>query len=446
MEVSIKNVADQKLKKEYEITIPYQMVEAKIDENIAKIKVNLKLDGFRKGQVPSDVIKQKYGKSIMADESDKIVSETIKNLISKNKLKPALPPKIDVKTFEENKDLEIIASIEIYPEVPEIDLKKAKVTRKTPDVTAKDVDEALEKLLGYYRQWEKQDDSYKAKKGDAVNIDYLGRINGEEFEGGAAKGYQLELGSKSFIDNFEDQLIGKKQGDEVTVKVKFPKEYHNAEFAGKAAEFDVKINNVLTAKSQEINDDFVKETFGIDSKNKLDDEVRNQVQGNYEGISRNLFKKELFDYINKKYAFDLPEGLVEEQTNLLWAEVEQELKANPDKFKNDKEQQKAKDKKREMAERMIRCGMVLNEMALSNKIEVTNDDVNKEVSKILARYPGQDKQILEYYQKNPGAIQQLKGSIIEEKTIDYVLAQDFIDSKKTSLKDLDKAWKKANEE
>lgn len=446
MEVSIKNIADNKLKKEYEITVPYKMVEAKIDENIAKIRVNLKLDGFRKGQVPEDVIKQKYGKSIMADESDKIVSETIKNLISENKFKPALPPKIDVKTFEENKDLEITAAIELYPEVPKIDLKKIKVAKRTPDVTAKDVDEAMEKLLGYYKNWEEKDDNYRAKKGDAVNIDYVGRIDGEEFEGGAAQGHQLEIGSKSFIDNFEDQLVGKRQDDESVVKVKFPKDYHNAEFAGKAAEFEVKVNKVLTVKAQEVNDDFVKKTFGIDSKGKLDDEVRNQVKGNYEDISRNLFKKDLFDYLNKKHTFELPEGLVEEQTNLLWADVEQELKANPDKFKNEKEQQKAKDKKSEMAQRMIRCGMILNELAQENKIEVTNEDVNQEISKILARYPGQDKQVLEYYQKNASAIQQLKGSIIEEKTIDYILNQDFIDSKKSSLKDLDKAWKKANEE
>lgn len=446
MEVSIKNIADNKLKKEYEITVPYKMVEAKIDENIAKIRVNLKLDGFRKGQVPEDVIKQKYGKSIMADESDKIVSETIKNLISENKFKPALPPKIDVKTFEENKDLEITAAIELYPEVPKIDLKKIKVAKRTPDVTAKDVDEAMEKLLGYYKNWEEKDDNYRAKKGDAVNIDYVGRIDGEEFEGGAAQGHQLEIGSKSFIDNFEDQLVGKRQDDESVVKVKFPKDYHNAEFAGKAAEFEVKVNKVLTVKAQEVNDDFVKKTFGIDSKGKLDDEVRNQVKGNYEDISRNLFKKDLFDYLNKKHTFELPEGLVEEQTNLLWADVEQELKANPDKFKNEKEQQKAKDKKSEMAQRMIRCGMILNELAQENKIEVTNEDVNQEISKILARYPGQDKQVLEYYQKNASAIQQLKGSIIEEKTIDYILNQDFIDSKKASLKDLDKAWKKANEE
>ncbi len=446
MEVTVKNVFDKKLKKDYQITVPYKMIEARINDNVVKIKANLTLDGFRKGQVPDDIIKQKYGQSIMADESDKIISDTLKKIVKENNFKPALPPKIDVKTFEENKDIELVASIELYPEIPEVDLKKAKVLKREAEVTASDVDESLNKLLKYYCSWDQQDASYKAKKGDAVNIDYVGKIDKVEFEGGAAQGYQLELGSKSFIDDFEDQLVGKKAGEQVKVKVKFPKEYHNAEFASKAAEFEVKVNSVLTAKSPEVNDEFIKNTFGIESKDKLESEVKKQVEANYQGISRNLFKKEFFDFVNKKHDFDLPAGLVEEQLNNLWAETEEELKTNPNKFKNDKEKERAKDKKREIAERMIRCGMVLNEIAQKNKIEATNDDINKELGKILARFPNQEKAVLEYYQKNSGAVQQLKGSIIEEKAIDFILAQDFIEKKKISIKDLDKAWQKASEE
>ncbi|MBU6338659.1 MAG: trigger factor [Rickettsiales bacterium] len=446
MEVSIKKVFDKKLKQDYKITVPYKLIEAKVNDNIVKIKTNLTLDGFRKGQVPEQVIKQKYGQSIMADESDKIIADTLKKVVKDNNLKPALPPKIDIKAFEENKDLEFVATIELYPEVPEVELKKAKVTKREAEVTSEDIKESLDKLLKYYNNWDKQDASYKAKKGDAVNIDYVGRIDKVEFEGGTAQGYQLELGSKTFIDDFEDQLVGKKAGDQVKVKVKFPKDYRNTEFAGKAAEFEVKVNNVLTAKSVDVNDEFVKNTFGLENKAKLEEEVRKQVEANYQNISRNLFKKEFFDFVNKKYDFEIPTGLVEEQLNNLWAETEEELKTNPNKFKNEKEQEKAKDKKRELAERMIRCGMILNDIANRNKIEVTNDDVSKELNKILLRFPNQEKAVLEYYQKNQNAVQQLKGSIIEEKTIDFVLAQDCFDSKKISVKDLDKAWQKANEE
>lgn len=446
MDVIIKNTSDKKLKKDYQIIIPHKMIDAKIDANVSKIKGTLSLKGFRKGQVPEDVIKQKYGQSIMADEADKLISEALKKLVKDNDFKPALPPKIDLKTFESGKDIEFTASIELYPTVPEIELAKAKVTKREAEVTAADVEESLAKLLKFYRTWNEQDSSYKAKNGDAVNIDYVGKIDKVEFEGGAAKGYQLELGSKSFIDNFEEQLVGKKAGEQVVVKVKFPKEYHRAEFAGKAAEFNVTINKVLVGKLPEVTDEFIKDTFGMESKAKLEEEVKKQVEGNYEQISRNLFKKEFFDFANKKYDFELPEGLVEEQLNTIWAEVEEELKTNPDKFKNDKEKEKEKAKKREVAQRMIRCGIILSEMAQKHKIEVSNDDINKELGKILSRFAGQEKAVMEYYQKNSNAVQQLKGSIIEEKTIDFILAQSAIEKKKISIKDLDKVWQKANEE
>lgn len=446
MEVKIKNTHDKKLKKDYHITVPHAMIDGRINDYIAKIRGKLSLKGFRKGQVPHEIIKEKYGKSIMADESDKIISDTVKKIISENKLKLALSPKIDIKTFESGKDIEFTASLELYPQVPEIDLKKVKVTKKEVEITHSDLDESLKKLLKFYRKWNKQDSGYKAKSGDSVNVDYVGKVDKKEFEGGAAKAYQLELGSKTFIDDFEEQLVGKKSGDQVRVKVKFPKEYHNSDLAGKSAEFDVKINEVLIAEMPEITDEFIKKNFGLDNKDKLMDAVKRQIEDSYFNMSRSLFKKEFFDFLNKKYDFDLPSGLVEEQLKNIWAEVEEELKTNPGKFKNDKEKLKAKDKKRDLADRMVRCGIILSDLARSNKIEVTNDDVNKEIGKILARFPNQEKAVLEYYQKNPSAVQQLRGSIIEEKTIDFFLSQNFLEKKKIFLKEFDKIWQKSNAE
>lgn len=446
MEVQIKNTYDKKLKKDYHVVVPYQLIELRINDYVAKVRGNFSLKGFRKGQVPVEVIKEKYGSSIMADESDKIINDTIKKIVQDNNIKLAMSPKIDIKNFEQGKDVELVATMEIYPQIPEVDLSKVKVTKRETEISAADLDESLKKLLKFYRKWNAKDAAYKAKMGDSVNIDYVGKIDKEEFEGGAAKGYQLELGSKSFIDDFEEQLVGKKAGEQIRVKVKFPKEYHKEEFAGKAAEFDVKINEVLTAEMPEINDEFIKNNFGLENKSKLEEAVRKQIEDNYQSMERNLFKKELFDFLNKKYDFELPEGLVEEQLKSIWDEVEEEIKTNPTKFKNDKEKEKAKEKKRETAQRMIRCGMILSELAQLNKVEVTNEDINQEIGKILTRFPNQEKAVLEYYQKNAGAVQQLKGSIIEEKTIDLILKHPSLDKKKVSLKDLDKLWQKASEE
>lgn len=446
MEVIIKNTYDKKLKKDYTITIPQVLIDGKVNEYIEKARKKMSLKGFRKGHVPAAVVKEKYGASIMADESDKIISETLKKIVKESDLKLAISPKIDVKVFEEGKDIELTATLELFPEVPEIDLKKLKVVKKDIEILQSDLDESFEKLLKFYRSWQPKKEGEKAKKGDSVNIDYVGRIDKEEFEGGSAKAYQLELGSKSFIDDFEDQLVGKKAGDEIKVKVKFPKDYHQAKFAGKAAEFEVKINEVLIAELPEINDEFIKKNFGLENKEKLTEALKKQVGGNYEVMSRDLFKQELFDFLNKKYDFDLPSGLVEDQLKAMWQEVEEELKTNPEKFKNDKEKEKAKDKKREVAARMVRCGIILSDLAAKNKIEITNDDINKELGKIITRFQGQEKQVIEYYQKNQGAVNQLRGAVLEDKTIDFILALPELDRKKTSLKDFDKIWKKASEE
>lgn len=446
MEVKIKTIFDKKLKKDFQITIPFSVIENKINETILSVQKNLNLKGFRKGSVPVDVIKQKYGQSIMAEESDKLVSSEIRNIIKNQNLKIALQPKVEIKTFEANKDLECVASFEIFPDVPEIDMKKIKVIKKEIELTPKDIEDGVGKLVKMFRKWAAKEESYKAKIGDSVKIDYVGKIDKIEFEGGSSKDHQLELGSKSFIDDFEEQLVGKKSGDEVKVKVKFPKEYHNAKYAGQKAEFEVKINQVLVAEMPEINDDFIKNNFGLENKEKLDEAIKQQISQSYDNLSRDFFKKELFDFLNKKYDFDLPSGLVDQQLNSIWKEVEEELKSNPDKFKNDKEKEKAKEEKRGMAQRMIRCGIILNDISQKNKIEVNNDDINKELSKIMQKFAGQEKAVIEYYQKNSDAIQQLKGNIIEEKTIDFILQNAEIETKKMSLKDFDKAWQKANEE
>ncbi len=445
MEIQVKLTNEEKLKKEFEITIPSSVVEKKVNDSAAQVGKTINLKGFRKGQVPAKVVLEKYGQSIMAEESDKIVSEQIKKIVKDHDLKIAVQPKIDVKTFEKGKDLEISASFEIFPEVPQIELEKIKLSKKEVKTSNEDIKEGMEKLFKYFKKWEKQEDSYKAKLGDSVDIDYEGSVDGEKFEGGTAQGYQLELGSKSFIDNFEEQLVGKKAGDEVKVKVKFPKEYHSEKLAGKKAEFKVKVNKVLTGELPEITDEFIKNNFGIESQEKLKEATSKQIADNYNHLSREMFKKDLFDYLNKKHDFDLPEGLVEEQLKKLWAETEAELKTNPDKFKNDKEKNKAKEEKRKDASRMIRCGIILNEIANQNKIEPTSADIDKELQKVMQQYPGQEKAIIEYYQKNPEAIGQLRGSLIEEKTIDFIISKVNLDKKEVSTKEFDKIWKKFNE-
>ncbi len=445
-EVKIKNTYDKKLKKEYSIVIPNEIVVKKVDTYLAKIAPDLNLKGFRKGKVPVAVVKEKYGKSVRSEEVENIINDNVRKIVSDNNLKLALRPKLDVKSLEEGKDLELNVTMELLPEIPEVDLAKIKVIKREAEISNADIEESVNKLLKYYRKWNQADAAYKAKNGDAVNIDYVGKIDKVEFEGGAAKAQQLELGSKSFIDDFEDQLVGKKAGDEVKVKVKFPKEYHKAEYAGKAAEFEVKVNHVLTATMPEITDEFLKNSFGLENKAALDEAIKKQVESSYKNMARSLFKKELFDFLNKKYDFDLPQGLVDQQTEGLWAEVEEELKTNPNKFKSDKEKNKAKEEKEEIAQRMIRCGMILSDIATKNKISASDEDINREIGKVLTQFNGREKEVIEFYRKNPHALDQVKGSILEEKTVDFILTQPDLESKAITTKELDKLWNKVMEE
>jgi trigger factor len=418
------------------------LIDSKINNYIDNIKSKVNINGFRKGQVPVHVIKEKYGQSIYADETEKLVNDTVKKIVNEHKIKIAIPPKVELKQSGQGKDHLVAVSFEIYPEVPEIDFKKIKVVKKQVEISAEDVNLELEKIAKYYALWNEQEAGYKVKSGDQVNIDYVGRVNKEEFEGGSAKGYQLEIGSKTFIDDFEEQLINKKAGDEVKVKVKFPKEYHASNLAGQNAEFEVKINKILTAKVPNLDDDLVKEKLKFETKKDLEDAIKKNLEEQFLSVSKNAFKIELFDFINDKYDFDLPQGLVDQQTNLLWNSVEQELKINPDKFKNDKEKQKAKESKEQQAKKILRNAIVIFDLAQKNKIEIQKEDFDKEIQKILMQAPGQENQVIEYYQKNPEAVDRLRESIIENKVIDFLINLPEIEKKDISAKDFQKYFEK----
>lgn len=446
MEVKIKKLSDKKLKKDFEVIIPKELIDSKVNDYIESVKQNFSLKGFRKGQVPSSVIKEKYGKSIMNDEIDKIINQNVKKLVDENKIKLAMQPKADIKKIEQGSDVEIVLSLEIFPEVPEIELNKIKVSKREIEIIQEDIDTELGKVAKYFSNLQKQDSAYKAKLQDTVDIDYIGKVDKKEFEGGSAKSYKLELGSKSFIDDFEEQLVGKKAGDETVVKVKFPKNYHNANLAGQSAEFDVKINEVFKPQIPDLTPEFIKEKFGVDDKKILEDNIKKELENQFSNLTKEAFKLELFEFLNKKYDFDLPEGMVEAQTKMIWQNVEEELKISPNKFKNDKEKNKAYEEKQKQASKMIRCGIILSKICEQNKIELTKEDFDQEISKILSRYPGQENKVIEYYQKNPQALENIRGSLIESKAIDFVLNQENIEKKKINSKDFEKFYKKIQED
>ena len=262
---NIKKVSDKDLELKFEISVSVDELKQEMEKEAEKQQKTLKIDGFRKGKVPLSVIKNKYSALILSESAENLVENTINKIIDENKYALISRPKIEIKTLESDKDFEFTATLELYPEIPAIDYKKMKLEKEKVEISDKEIEESQKRILKNFLQWVEQENTYKAEKGDKVNINFLGKIDGKPFDGGKAENYDLELGSKSFIDTFEDQLIGAKTGDEITVKVSFPENYHSKELAGKPATFDVKINSVSTPGEQEVNDEFINKNLNIES-------------------------------------------------------------------------------------------------------------------------------------------------------------------------------------
>ena len=439
--LNIENILDKGLDKHYKVSVNYSDVDKKIDEKVSSLQGSYKMDGFRAGKVPLNVIKDKHEMALMSEVSEDIINDAVQNIIKENNLKIAVQPNVDIKCFEKGKNLEFCIEMQLFPDVPELNYGKISLEKKEIKITESDIDESIERIVSQNKEWTKQDSSYKAKKGDSVKIDFLGKIQGVPFEGGESKNYQLELGSKSFIEGFEDQLIGAKADDKKVVKVKFPKNYVEY-LAGKNAEFDVVVHEVLTAEKPKVTDEFVKEKLGFENVSKLRESIKNQLEEVYNYNSKEELKADLIAEINKLVNFEVPKKLVEEQFQNLWKNVEEELKNNPAKFKDEKEKRKEEEKLRKEAEKMVAVGILFSEIGRKHDLKITNDEITNEIAKKASQYPGQEQMFVEYYQKNQEALNGLTGALLENKVIDFILDKVKIKIKQYTVKEFQKKQEK----
>ncbi len=436
MEIAVKNVLDDKLRKDFQLNIPAQLINQKINEYLTQIQPEFSMEGFEKGQVPIATIKEKHGKSIMAEQSDILISDAIGKIVNDNNYKIASYPKIEFKTFEEGKDLNLVASFEIFPSMPEVDFSKITLNKYQVEFSEEELEEMANKTLKEKLNYIEQDSIYLANYGDVVIIDYSGSIDGNSFEGSEGEDYRLELGSKTFVANFEEQLVGKMSGETVNVNVTFPADYFRPSLANKNAVFVVDIISILKTENVKIDNEFIQKTTGSEDMEDLKDAIFDEANVNYSATCRAIFKKELFDYLDSFYKIELPVGLVNEQSKFLKNIVESsgQNSGNPDVSSEDKL------KSLKLSQRMVRCGLILADIASKNNIQVTNEEVDEEIDNIIAQYPEQEAQILETYNKNPQAIQQIQGAILEEKTIDFILQKININEMRVSSKQIDRLW------
>ena len=433
--MQIKELEAKGLSKTFAITVPKEDLATKLDEKIKEMQPQVTLKGFRPGKVPAGHIRKMFGQSIMNDIVQEVVNESSQQAINDNKIRPAGQPQIDLRANGDDvtngkADLEYTMKVESIPEFDPVDPEKLKFTRLVHKAAKKDIDERLKELASSQKTYKKKAKTAKAKKDDAVLIDFVGTVDGEAFDGGAMEGHQLVLGSGTFIPGFEDQLIGVKAGDELDVKVTFPDPYQSADLAGKDAVFATKVVEVQGAAESKIDDDFAKK-FGMDSADALKTAVTEQYENELEGQSRLRLKRAILDELDKKHKFELPPGMVEAEFTNIWNQVQAEKEAGNLDEEDAKKTDKALEKDyRKIAERRVRLGLVLAEMGQKHEIQITNDELQQAMIAEARQYPGQEQQVIEFYQKNPQAIAQLRAPIYEEKVVDLIVEKAKMTDKK----------------
>lgn len=440
--MQVTETANEGLKRELQFTIPAADLDARLMEKLEEIKGQVQIKGFRPGKVPVAHLKKLHGRQAMTEIIEKTVNDATRDALTDRGEKPALQPSITLPEGQEEvdgvlageADLVFNMAYEVVPSFEVADFTKVTLTRPIADVEDEDVTKALESFAEQNKDYEEKDG--KADAGDRVTISFVGKIDGEPFENGSADGIPLVLGEGSFIPGFEDQLIGSKAGDDTLVKVTFPEEYQAEHLAGKDAEFDVNVAKVEKAKTPEIGDDMAK-NMGFDDLSALSTIVREQIEKDFSKVSRSRMKRELLDVMDEMYDFELPPTLVSQEFDGIWGQLQADMEKSKKSFEDEgTTEEEAREDYTKISERRVRLGLVISEVGDSKQIQVSDEEMNAALSEHLRNFPGQEKEVYDYYTKNPQAMASIRAPIFEEKVIDYILELVKTEDKKVTRDEL----------
>jgi trigger factor len=451
--MKVEKILEKDLEREFNITVAQDKVQGYVAEKLNEYSKKVKLPGFREGKVPLDIVKKKYGKEILGEAVQAIVNATTQQVLDENKLTTATQPVINIVSFDENQPLVYNMKFEVAPQVPEVSLDKLTVKRPVAKITDKELNETLENIKKGARDYADITSDRAAKNEDLTIIDFKGFVGDEAFEGGEAKGFQLVLGSNALIPGFEDQIVGMKKGETRRIKVKFPENYHAANLKGKDAEFEINLHEIRESKPVELTDDYAKK-MGFETVEKLKEAITGQLQGELDSLSRVLFKKALFDVISGDYKFQLPKSMVEAEFNGIW----QQIKAMKDEHAGhnhgpedehdhkflDKPEAELEKEYKTLAERRVMLGFIISDIGMKNNIQVTQEELQRAVYAEASRFPGQEQKVFEFYQKNPNYANALRGPILEEKVVDFIMGKIAIKDEVVSIEQLQKLANEQN--
>ena len=429
MKVTVENIKG--LNKDVKVFIDKETMNSYMDEKYEEIKGTVNLKGFRPGKVPKEVLKRQFGKAVFGEVLDKVLKDTSTKALEENKIKPAGQPKLDLKTYGEDKELEYILSVTELPKVDVKSIESIKFDQYSVKIDNSETDKRIKEIAKNQPSFKEASAETKAKEGDLVILDYKATVDGKEFKGSEGKNTQLTLGKDLFLKGFDKQLIGVKKNDEKIVDAVLPENFPEKELVNKAAKFNCKILNVKNPEEVKIDDTFAK-NLGAKDLNDLKTLISKQINDEYKNSLDQLSKNQILKEIEKIKVDEIPENLIEEEIKILsQGMLEEEAKKNKTKFT-------------ETAKTRIKTGLILNEFGEQNKVQVSEQEVQAEVQKQLRMMPGQEKMVMDFYQKNPSAVASLRGTVYEEKILNLIKEKAKPNKKEISKDQAEKILKDAH--
>lgn len=434
------------LKREFQVVISATDLSAKADARLDDMKDRVRLPGFRPGKVPVAHLKRVYGRSVMAETIEQLVRETNTQIFTDRGFKLATEPKISMpeqeteieKVLAGEGDLAYSVAIELIPAITLADFKTFTIDKQVADISDADVDDQIAKIAEQARPFGAKADGSSVEKGDRATISFKGSIDGVAFAGGTGEDIAVPVGSNTFIPGFEDQLIGMNVGETRTLKVTFPKNYGEATLAGKDAEFETTVTAIEAPQAVTLDDEFAK-TLGLESFDKLKEAARGRLQSELDGFARLKVKRQLLDKLDEAHKFEAPPSLIDEEFNAMWTSVNADMASANRSFADDgTTEEAAREDYRKIADRRVRLGLVLAEIGEKNSIKVTDEEVSRALIERARQFPGQEKQVWDYYRSNPQALAQLRAPLYEDKVVNFILELANVSETKVSKAELTK--------
>jgi trigger factor len=435
------------LKRAYDVVIPASDLAARLDSELTDLKGKVRINGFRPGKVPMGHLKRLYGRSVMADLVQKEIEAANKKIVDDGGLRLAMQPKIEFAkeqaeieaALQAKGDLAFKVELEVLPQFELGTFEDLALERPVAEVTDEEVETFVKRMADQRRTYTERAEGETAQANDKLTVDFVGKINGEAFEGGTATDIEVILGSKSFIPGFEEALIGVKAGEFKAVEARFPDNYASAALAGKDAVLETTVKTIAKPEDLTLDDEFAK-ALGFESMEAMRKGIRERIEGDYARLSRERVKRRLLDELAKRYTFEVPQGLVDQEFGQIWAQVEQERKASGKTFEDEATtEEKARADYVDIAKRRVRLGLVLAEVGRSANVQITDEELTRALIERARAYPGQEQEIWNYYRNNQGALAELRAPIFEEKAVDHVLGLAKVEDRKVTPEELMKA-------